>query len=144
VFSPALGGVVARLLAAADALYARADAGIARLPLDCRPGIGAARRLYAEIGAQVARNGHDSVSCRAVVPGRRKLALLARSTAAVVRRGADSLHPTVPAAQFLVDVVAATPRPDARVSWPALDDRVAWLCAMWDGLDQRQAVERRT
>ena len=142
-FSPALGGVVERLLAVASALYARADAGIARLPLDCRPGIGAARRLYAEIGAQVARNGHDSVSRRAVVPGRRKLALLARSTAAAVRRGSPGLHPTVPAAQFLVDVVAAAPRPDAGVNWPALDDRVAWLCAMWDGLDQRQAVGRR-
>lgn len=142
-FSPALGRVVARLLAAAESLYARADAGIAGLPLDCRPGIGAARRLYAEIGAEVAREGHDSVTRRAVVPGRRKLALLARSTAAALRPGAADQRPTVMAAQFLVDIVAATPCPAAGSRWPALDDRVAWLCAMWRALDQRQAVGRR-
>ncbi len=143
VFTPALGRVVARLLAAADALYARADTGIAGLPWDCRPGIGAARRLYAEIGAEVARGGHDSVTRRAVVPGRRKLALLARSTAAALRRAPADPRPTVPAAQFLVDVVAATPRPATGPRWPALDDRVAWLCAMWGALDERQAVGRR-
>ena len=142
-FSPAIGNVVARLLAAADALYARADAGIAGLPLDCRPGIGAARRLYAGIGAEIARQGHDSVSRRAVVPGRRKLALLTRSTAAAVRPATTDLRPTVPAAQFLVDIVAAAPRPATGARWPALDDRVAWLCAIWGALDQRQAVGRR-
>ena len=142
-FSPAIGGVVARLLAAAEALYARADAGIAGLPLNCRPGIGAARRLYAEIGAEVARAGHDSVTRRAVVPGRRKLALLARSTAAAFRPGIADPRPTVAAAQFLVDVVAAAPRPAAGGRWQALDDRVAWLCAIWGALDQRQAVGRR-
>ena len=142
-FSRAIAGVVARLLAEAEALYARADAGIAGLPLDCRPGIGAARRLYAEIGAEVARAGHDSVTRRAVVPGRRKLALLARSTATAFRPGAADLRPTVAAAQFLVDVVAAAPRPAAGPRWPALDDRVAWLCAIWGALDQRQAVGRR-
>ncbi len=142
-FSSALGSVIVRLLAEADSLYARADAGIAGLPLDCRPGIGAARRLYAEIGAEVARQGHDSVTRRAVVPGRRKLALLARSTAATFRPCAADQRPTVTAAQFLVDIVAATPCPTAGDRWPALDDRVAWLCAMWSALDQRQAVGRR-
>ena len=57
VFSPALGAVVRRLLDAADALYRRVDAGVARLPLACRPGINAARFLYAEIGHEVARSG---------------------------------------------------------------------------------------
>ncbi len=144
VFSPAIGTVVARVLAAAEALYARADAGIAGLPLACRPGIGAARRLYAEIGAEVGRNGCDSVSRRAVVPGRRKLRLLARSVARAVRPGPRvDARPTVAEARFLVDAVAAAPRPAAGPRWPVLDDRVAWLCAMWDALDQRQAVERR-
>jgi len=142
VFKPAIGAVVARLLAAADALYARSDAGVAALPRDCRPGIGAARLLYAEIGAEVARHGHDSVTRRAVVPGRRKLALLARSAGAALRPATVDLRPTVAAAQFLVDVVAAMPRPAAGARWAGLDDRVAWLCAMRGTLDQRQAVER--
>jgi len=50
---------------------------------------------------------------------------------------------TVAEARFLVDAVAAAPRPAAGPRWPVLDDRVAWLCAMWDALDQRQAVGRR-
>ena len=68
-FSPALGGVVQRLLAEAEALYARAGSGVRRLPLGCRPGIGAARLLYAEIGHEVLRRGGDSVGGRAVVLG---------------------------------------------------------------------------
>jgi phytoene synthase len=49
---PALAGVVARLLAAADELYARSEAGVATLPADCRPAIQAARRLYEGIGGR--------------------------------------------------------------------------------------------
>jgi hypothetical protein len=67
------GSVVARLLAEADTLYARADAGIDALPASCRAGIRAARSIYAEIGREVARRGHDGVSQRAVVPAWRKL-----------------------------------------------------------------------
>ena len=57
VFTEALGSVVMRLLEAADVLYRRADDGIANLPADCRPGISAARHLYAGIGHQVAARG---------------------------------------------------------------------------------------
>ncbi|MDC6171039.1 phytoene/squalene synthase family protein, partial [Paucibacter sp. XJ19-41] len=66
-FEPALAGVMQRLLASADELYARAASGVASLPMACRPGINAARLLYAEIGHEVARAGGDSVSRRAVV-----------------------------------------------------------------------------
>ncbi len=52
-----VGAVVQRLLRIADELYARADSGIARLPAACRPGIRAARLLYAEIGREVERAG---------------------------------------------------------------------------------------
>ena len=40
--------MVERLLAAADALYLRAENGIAALPRDCRPAIQAARLVYAK------------------------------------------------------------------------------------------------
>ena len=87
--SAALAGVVAPAARAADLLYARADAGIAALPVDCRPGIGTARRLYAAIGDQVLRNGGDSVTVRARVGGARKLGLAARSLLAAARPGPE-------------------------------------------------------
>lgn len=77
VFDQRLGLVIRRTLDRADALYARADAGIAELPRDCRRAILAARRVYAAIGAIVRRRNYDSVSQRAVVSKLGKLRLLA-------------------------------------------------------------------
>ena len=57
VYSDALGSVVQRLLEAADVHYASCESGIAGLPRACRPGIMAARALYAEIGREVERAG---------------------------------------------------------------------------------------
>jgi phytoene synthase len=112
VHSPALGTVVCRMLAHADTLYARADAGVRRLPLACRPGIGAARLLYAEIGREVARRGGDGVGSRAVVPTGRKLALLGRSVAEAVLPGRrPTAAGSLPEARYLIDAVAAAPPP---------------------------------
>jgi phytoene synthase len=83
VFTQPLAEVISRLLVAADALYERADVGIAGLPGECRRGIRAARLLYAEIGHELRRNGLDSVSRRAVVPPWRKLAVLVRACAGI-------------------------------------------------------------
>ena len=147
-FDPALAGVVQRLLRRADELYCRADSGIAALPRACRPGIGVARHLYAEIGQQVARQGYNSVGQRAVVPPARKLRLLGRS----LRAAASGPHPVGPtraldATRFLVDAVVAAPpppRPAVRLPiWEAFDDRVAWLYTLFDQLDQRQMSRER-
>ena len=62
VFSPAIGTAVQRLLREADLLYERAGVGIAGLPLGSRPGIYAARFLYAGIGREIERRGLDSVA----------------------------------------------------------------------------------
>jgi phytoene synthase len=110
-FTPALGRVVQRLLAEAETLYRRSEAGIAMLPLGCQPGIGAARRIYAAIGHQVRDAGGDSVSRRAVVTGRRKLALLARSLPPFMARRKDLAEPPLAATRYLVAAVAATPPP---------------------------------
>ncbi|MDP9036213.1 MAG: phytoene/squalene synthase family protein [Myxococcota bacterium] len=104
-FDERLGSVVARLLEQADALYLRADAGVAGLPRRCRVAIRAARLLYSEIGRAIARARYDSVTRRAFVPTWRKLLLVARS---VVKRHAvaDRAYldqPTVAPARFLVD-----------------------------------------
>ena len=76
-FSPALGRVIDRLLAAADTLYAQGQTGIAALPPDCRAAIMAASLIYAEIGQQLRREGLNSVDRRTVVSTARKLVLLA-------------------------------------------------------------------
>lgn len=111
-FNDALGRVVARLLAAADALYQRAEHGIADLPRRCRPAIRAARLVYAEIGREVERAGMDSISRRAVVPRSRKLALVTQALGAALALPPAGLHsPTaLPAVQYLVDE-ASRPRP---------------------------------
>lgn len=112
-FDAAIGQVIQRLLDAADELYVRAEAGIAALPRDCRPAIGAARLVYAEIGRQVEHQGLDSVSQRAVVSRQRKLALIARATAAAFAPsgGKRSALAALPAVQYLVDACPASLEP---------------------------------
>lgn len=105
--SPALASVVQRLVQAADPLYARAAAGINRLPLACRPGINAARLFYQGVGRQVQAAGFDAISRRAVVPRERKLQLLALA-AVSLRPSARLLHePALPACEPLLAAVAA-------------------------------------
>lgn len=135
-FSPGLGDVVRRLLAAADEFYRHADSGIACLPPACRPGIQAARHLYAEIGREVERAGGDSVSRRAVVPARRKALLLARASAAALTGAAEKAVPrSVGEARFLVEAVAAATVPAA-----VRDDPVVWLLLLFERLERGQRV----
>jgi phytoene synthase len=109
-FSPALCGVIQRLLAEAEFLYARAGAGILRLPLDCRTGIAAARRIYAEIGQKLGRLGYDSVTHRARVPGHKKLVLAARAAADTLGfQNAAATAPPLPANLYLVTAAAIDP-----------------------------------
>lgn len=139
-YGPGVATVVRRLLAEAEALYARADDGIAGLPLPCRPGIAAARRLYAAIGEQVARNGCDSVASRAYVGPGRKAALAGRSVLAspFLRHDAGATAPPLRAAWPLVSAVASTtPPPRAPTRGP--EGRVSWLITLFMELDGRQA-----
>ncbi len=82
--------MVARLLAEADRLYARSEAGIAALPLNARMGIWAARLIYAGIGTQVRRQGFDSISMRAHTSTVQKLGWMAQAT---FRTGASVIMP---------------------------------------------------
>ncbi|MCU0903104.1 MAG: phytoene/squalene synthase family protein [Tabrizicola sp.] len=106
--SPALARVTARLLRVADDLYLRASAGIFGLPSDCRMGIAAARHIYAAIGSEVARAGHDSVTSRARTGRGRKLALMGRAAVGaaishVLPRPAQMHAQPVPEVAFLID-----------------------------------------
>ncbi|MEJ6403374.1 15-cis-phytoene synthase [Yoonia sp. 2307UL14-13] len=71
--------MVKRLLAEADRLYRRSEAGINVLPMQARTGIWAARLIYAGIGRQVRRHGYDSISMRARTSGPQKLGWLMQS-----------------------------------------------------------------
>ena len=139
-FSPGLGHVVERLLEEAEMLYTRAAAGIPELPSVCRPGIEAARVLYREIGREVARNGYDSISQRAVVSPTRKAAVLA-SAMIKRKRPAEALdHDALPETSYLVNAVAEAgpgPIPTLRT----FGERIAWTIDLFEKLGERDRAQ---
>ena len=60
-----LSRVIRRLLREADRLYLRSEAGVTALPLSARPGIFAARYIYAGIGRVLEHRGTDPFAYRA-------------------------------------------------------------------------------
>jgi phytoene synthase len=152
-FSPALGMVIERLLAAAEDLYARSESGLASLPVACRPGMFAARLLYAEIGHELTRRRFDSVNQRTVVSWRRKARILAHAfVAATARNLSFPASGVLPEALFLLQSLPAPhvdsrpphdspPPQDApreRARWPRIEDRVVWLVDLFERLERRQ------
>lgn len=145
VFDRRIAGVVERLLRHADELYRRADRGIATLPRGCRPGIRAARLVYWSIGGEIARRGWDSVTGRAVVSSRRKVALAAQ--AMVPKRSPDGgvFEAPLAAVRFLVEAASASvpPVPRPRIS---ITDRVVWALELFEKLERAdfESGARRT
>lgn len=138
VFCAGIGAVVQRLLAAADVLYRRADAGIDALPRSCRPGIRTARLIYAEIGLTIAAGGYDSVGARAVVPRSRKLALAVRGLRAMPH-SRDLSAPPSSQTRFLVEVAAqAVEAPQLRAG--GLTARAIWLLDLFERLERRDGA----
>ena len=146
VFGAKIALVIDRLIKAADVLYQRSEHGIGQLPRDCRPAIRAARLVYAEIGRELERAGLDSVNHRAVVSGKRKLALLARASGAAIVAPADPKHhfAALPANQFLVAAaklppgdVPATPAEPARRSF---EERARWTAELFERLERSEAA----
>ena len=140
VFDAALGTVIARVIATADALYQRAESGIRELPRDCRPAIQAARLVYAEIGRGVARAGFDSVSSRAVISGQRKVVLMARALGAAVTlpatRNAHGPAP-IPAVKYLVQAAASDALPQR-----SFYDRTVRVVDMFERVAHRHRMQR--
>lgn len=100
-----------RLLGEAEALYLRSEAGVAGLPLACRPGIYAARHVYAGIGGALARLDYDSINARARTTGKQKMGWLGlsllRTAASVALPRSAVLHaPAVAEVAFLVEAAA--------------------------------------
>jgi phytoene synthase len=131
VFTAALGAVIERVLAAADELYVRSAAGVAALPARCRPGIHAAQLLYAEIGADLRRNGLDSLSRRAYVSGTRKAQLVAVALWAATRPAEGHAVAPLPETRFLVEAVPEEAGPAVRPG------RAEWVLELFERLQER-------
>lgn len=139
---PAVASATRRLLAVADALYLRSERGIDALPAACRPGIWAARHVYAEIGREAERLGEAAFGRRAVVPPSRKLALVRRAVADSVRQGPRRPEPPLEETRFLVQAVADHPAPrDAEEAassrWWDVEGRVVWVLHLFERLERR-------
>ena len=105
VFNDGVSRSIQILLEVADRLYLQSEWGISQLPVRCRPGIFAARSIYAEIGAEIEKRDFDSVTSRAFVDSARKVRLLATSMRkAVTDRPKDSA-PSLAETRFLIDAV---------------------------------------
>ncbi len=137
-FSPAIGRLVQRLLSEADALYRASEAGIAQLPLTCRPGIRAARLLYAEIGAAIGRLGYDSATQRAFVPKRRKAELMLKALVSPSHVG--DRPPALAEARFLIDAIETT---SLRATTPRanMGEQVVWVMELFDRIERRRQVQ---
>ena len=104
---PEIRQVAASLLAVADQYYEASRSGVAALPPGCRPAIRAAGLIYAGIGREIERNGHDSINHRAVTSKSRKLTLLLRAVTSDAWRPASMATGGAEAAEasFLLNAV---------------------------------------
>ena len=153
VFNARIAAVISRLLAAADELYERADSGIAKLPAACRPGMHAARLLYAEIGHELVRRGLDSVNSRAVVPWPRKAKILADAVIAATLSAPELSGDILDEARFLLESTTCTrvERP-VGLALPAgvpvrtgtIEDKVVWLLELFERLERLERQEQRS
>ncbi|MEO0372811.1 MAG: squalene/phytoene synthase family protein, partial [Pseudomonadota bacterium] len=110
--TPELERLERRLLKEADRLYRRSESGVGALPLDCRPGIFAARYIYAGIGEEVRRLDYDAINHRAYTTDGQKLGWLmvslARSFGTTFMPRSALIHAaTLPETAFLVNAAAA-------------------------------------
>ena len=133
--------VVARVIAAARPLYIRAQSGIAALPPACRPAVLAAALIYAEIGVEVERNAHDSVTQRARVSGLRKAQLLARAAAAAPFLVAEEPVPALACARPLIEAVERRSVAPRRAIRPIVDARQSFLGVL-ETLERLERAER--
>ncbi len=111
---PEITAMAKRLLAEATRLYHRSEPGISVLPSGCRPGIYAARYIYAGIGGRIRAAGYNSVTQRAHTSTSQKLGLIGVSVAAsaidlLMPRSPVLYAPPLEETAFLVDAAAERP-----------------------------------
>ncbi len=135
--------IVKRLLKEAKRLYSRSESGISALPLKARPGIYAARHVYAGIGGAIEKNGFDTISYRARTYKRQKIGWLAlsasRAALSTISPQSAVLHAApLPECAFLIDA-AARAQP-AGAGWG--DGRTGALLAVLADLEARDQAAR--
>lgn len=139
VFDARIARISTRLLALAEKLYVRSEAGIAALPADCRPGMHAARLLYREIGCEVLRRPPAMLGERTVVPASRKASLLSRAMYAAIIGAERDDAPPLEAVRFMIDAVREQVRPVMHSAEPA---RIVWLITLFERLERRDSMGR--
>ena len=144
--SAALTRVIQQLLAEAERRYALADEGIRQLPRACRPGILAARRLYAEIGHTLALNNYDSISRRAVVSRARKLQILFGLMRGPSAAPEYMLEPCAAENQFLIAAVPHTEEWQRSNQPRRFSANAAWMLELFMVMKERDemAVQAQT
>lgn len=125
-----------RMLDAARPLYTAGISGIGLLPEACRPAIRAAAAIYSEIGAEIARAGHDSIAQRAVVSKRRKIALAATSFIPGRLDSSRRFAPPEAACAFLVDAVPES-APNASYLFAPKAGSPSWAIDLFLRMEQR-------
>jgi phytoene synthase len=136
-----IASIVERLLESADSLYRRAARGIAALPVDVRAGIYAAAYIYGEIGNEVRRNGHDSITRRAIVPAKRKIELAAKaafSASLSLTQSPVAIPDRVREAVYLVEAVHPAPAEPPLPAWWNLPARTARVIDLFERLELRE------
>ena len=111
--TPQIRRMAKRLVMEANRLYYRSEVGIPALPVSARPGIFAARLIYAGIGGRLDRMDYDSISDRARMSKPQKIgwlmASMARSGLSTVMPGSPVIYaPPLPEVAFLVDAAENT------------------------------------
>ena len=140
----AVRNMVRRLLREAEKLYHRAETGVPLLPVSTRPGIYAARHVYAGIGGAIRRNGYDTISYRAHTYKSQKLGWLGLS---VLRSGLSLAMPrsAVIYAQPLAEtrfLVEAAAHPEQRAeAWG--DGRAGALLSVLAQLETRDRTRHQ-
>lgn len=114
---PEIQLITRQLLAQADRLYHRSEAGIVHLPWRTRPAMFAARHIYAAIGDSLRQNGYDNITRRARTTKTTKakllgLSMLKSAASMILPPPATVFAPALPQIEFLVRA-AAVEKPQA-------------------------------
>ena len=134
----AIRQMVRRLIVESDRLYLRAEAGITRLPLRCRPGIFAARFIYAGIADVIRHQSYQTVTTRARTSKWQKigwmgLSMLRTISGTVMPQSAVIYAKPLSEVAFLVD--AAT---------KGFPEKRHWSDKLFDPIEQLKHMDRPT
>ena len=134
----AIRQMVRRLIVESDRLYLRAEAGITRLPLRCRPGIFAARFIYAGIADVIRHQSYQTITTRARTRKWQKigwmgLSMLRTISGTVMPQSAVIYAKPLSEVVFLVD--AAT---------KGFPEKRHWSDKLFDPIEQLKHMDRPT